>query len=78
MLLSQPIVKVNSGPPYFFTPLDSLITINLGTTYELIFPSIKDPDEDLYSLSVVGLNSISSFAEYQIGTKIKMKPTRSD
>lgn len=64
MLLSFPTVKINSGAPYFTTPIDSLITIDLGTIYELTFPTIKDPDSDLYSLNILGLNSIASFSEY--------------
>ena len=78
LVLSKPMVKVNSAPPYFSTPLDSIITIILGRTYELIFPTIIDPDGDLYTVNIVGLNSISSFAEYKIGSVIKMKPTTSD
>lgn len=78
LVLSKPMVKVNSGPPYFSTPLDSLITIILGRTYELIFPTIIDPDGDLYSVNIVGFNTIASFAEYKKGSGIKMKPTTSD
>lgn len=64
ILLSQPMVKVNSGPPDFTTPIVTLITIDLGTTYDLVFPTIKDPDGDLYTINIAGLNAIRSFAEY--------------
>lgn len=57
LILSQPVVQVNSGPPYFSTPLVSTITVELNSIYELVWPEVKDPDiaDKTYTMSVKGL-----------------------
>jgi hypothetical protein len=81
LILSQPSVQVNTGPPYFATPLISTVTVELNTIYEIVWPEIKDPDitDTKYTMSMTGLSSIASFGEVKSGNNgIILRPKRTD
>jgi hypothetical protein len=59
---SQPLVKVNSGPP-IFDGLDSIapIDLTLGDVYTLELPKIVDPDGDAYKLTIENFPKVIGF-----------------
>jgi hypothetical protein len=61
--------------------LISIVTVELNSIYEIVWPEVKDPDiaDTKYTMSVTGLSSIASFGEVKSGNAgIILRPKRSD
>lgn len=68
---------MNVGPPFFMSSLQTL-AVNATTTLKYALPEIKDPDSDLYSVSV-SLQAATPFTLFESSTKtLTFKPKISD
>ncbi len=76
LMLAQPPIKINTGPPYFITPLLSSVTVEVGASFEVLWPDVKDPDGDAHTRTVSGMGSIATFSEVK-ATGVTIRPVRS-
>jgi hypothetical protein len=59
-----PEVTVNTSPPYFNTPLLTILNVRVGETLTLSLPGITDPDGDQTSIKIKNMNSLATLLSF--------------
>ena len=59
-------VIYNLGAPYFSYTLEDSVIVEVSNSYTLTLPSVQDPNNDLYTLSILSLPTFIKYSNLQL------------